>query len=354
VRRASGCQWAQMAADEPSSGDRAKWNVNRCRSGISLRQFWNFVVGCFALSMLVAFAHGDERVIRVGDSKGQYHSLFEAAGELKDLPYKVEWPEFAATAPALEALAAGAIDLRGSAAAPLVFAAATGAPIKAVAALQQEGRESMAILVLPNSPLHSVAQLRGKKIGTNRGSIGHHLVLAALEREGIPLGEVSIQYLLPADAKAALGSAAIDAWSTWEPYVGISEVQDHFRVLVDGTGLPIPDGTLVASNSAIATKRDLLVDFLKRHARAHLWAIAHPEEYAQVFARQTGLSVEVARVIVQHTNYRVVPIDAGVISAHQKVADLYRKSGVIRQAVDVSQAFDSTLFSLSPSASSGR
>ena len=297
------------------------------------------------LCMLFASsAHAAERMIRIGDSKGQYRALLTAAGELNGLSYKIEWAEFPATAPALEALATGAIDLRGSAAAPLIFAVAAGAPIKAVAALQLDGaRESVAILVPADSPLRTTADLRGKRVGTNRGSIGHHLVLAALERAKIPFGEVPIRYLLPADAKAALGGNSIDAWSTWEPYVSIAEVQDHFRVIVDGTGLPISDGSIVASDAAIAGKHELVEDFVGRQARAHLWALQHPEDYAQVFSRQTGLPIEVARVAVKHTAYRVVPIDDAVVRGHQQVADLYLKAGVIRESVDVTTAFDRTL-----------
>jgi sulfonate transport system substrate-binding protein len=85
---------------------------------------------CFTLrtALLVATlcgalgAHAADTVLRIGDSKGVYKALLNASGELKGIPYAVEWAEFPATAPALEALAAGAIDVRGSAAAPLIFA----------------------------------------------------------------------------------------------------------------------------------------------------------------------------------------------------------------------------------------
>jgi sulfonate transport system substrate-binding protein len=290
-------------------------------------------------------AHADGLVLRIGDSKGLYKALLTAAGELKDLSYTVEWAEFPATAPALEALAAGAIDLRGSAAAPLIFAVAAGAPIKAVAGLRLDGRrESVAILVPSNSSIRTVEDLRGKRVGTNKGSVGHHLVLAALQRAKIPFGQVTIQYLLPSDAKAALGGGSVDAWSTWDPYVSIAEVQDHLRPIVDGTDLPMSDGTLVASSAAISAKRGLLSDFIARQARAQDWARAHPEAYAKLYTDQTGLSIEVTRSVVKHMNYRYVPIDDSIIRDHQEVADLYLKAAVIRQRVEVSVVFDRTVF----------
>jgi sulfonate transport system substrate-binding protein len=300
--------------------------------------------------LLSATVHAEDLSLRFGDSKGLYKALLTAAGELRGLPYKVEWAEFPATAPALEALAAGAVDIRGSAAAPLIFAVAAGAQIKAVAALHLDGpRETVAILVLPNSPIQNPADLRGKRIGTNKGSVGHHLVLAALQRDKIPFTDIAIQYLLPADAKAALGGGSVDAWSTWEPYVSIAEVQDHLRVIVDGTGLPISDGSWVASATAIATKRQVLEDFLRRLARSQLWALQHPEEYAQLYSQQTGLAIDVTRVVVKHTKYRNVPIDDAIIREHQDVADLYYKAGVIHQSINVATAFDRTVYKESAS-----
>jgi sulfonate transport system substrate-binding protein len=295
--------------------------------------------------LLLAFGVEADEAVRVGDAKGLSRALLSAAGELEGLDYSLEWAEFPATAPALEALASGAIDLRGAAAAPLVFALAAGAHVKAVAVLHQEGpRASVAILVPPGSAIHSVTDLRGKRIGTNKGSVGHHLVLAALQRSGIPVSTVDIRYLLPADAKAALSAGAVDAWSTWEPYVAIAEVEDRDRAVVDGTGLPIPDSVWVASDIALTQKKAHIIDLVARLGRAQQWAHSHLEDYARLYALQTGLALEVAQRIVVHMDAVFTPIDGRVISEYQSVADLYRDAGVIRQAIDVSTAFDSTVW----------
>jgi sulfonate transport system substrate-binding protein len=297
------------------------------------------------LLIVTGAAPAADNELRIVDSKGLYRALLTAAGELDHLTYQVQWAEFPATAPALEALAAGAIDLRGSAAAPLIFAVAAGAPIKAVAATHLEGpRESLAILVLSGSPIRTVADLRGKRLAANRGSVGHHLILAALSRAHIPFEDVAIQNLLPADARTALQSGAVDAWSTWDPYVSIGEVQDHLRPIVDGTDLPIPDAVMVSSDSSISNKRSQLRDFLQREARAQQWAILHSEAYARLYADQTGLPIEFTRRIAAHMRYQYVPIDADIIRDHQQVADLYLQAGVIRKPVEAGAAFDLTVF----------
>ncbi|WP_324743069.1 hypothetical protein U8326_06435 [Tsuneonella sp. CC-YZS046] len=55
---------------------------------------------------------GDLPVLRVGlPNKAGNRALLEAANELKDLPYRIEWSEFNATPALLEAMRSGAVDL---------------------------------------------------------------------------------------------------------------------------------------------------------------------------------------------------------------------------------------------------
>jgi sulfonate transport system substrate-binding protein len=298
------------------------------------------------VALFAASVPADEITVRYGDSKGVERALLTAAGELNEIPYRVEWVEFPATAPALEALAAGAIDLRGSASAPLIFAVAAGAPIKVISTVHYDSaREAVAILVLPGSPLHTAADLRGARIATNKGSVGHHLVLAVLRKQQIPLAQVSIQYLLPSDAKAALIGGSVDAWSTWDPYTSLSEVQDHLRPVATGAGVLDVDGDIVASLQALTAKRRQVKDFVLRLDRAEQWGRAHQDDYAQLLSQQTGLSFEAARLVARHRLGRYLPIDDAAVREHQEVADLYLQAGVIHQRVDVSGAFDRSVLS---------
>jgi sulfonate transport system substrate-binding protein len=64
-----------------------------------------------ALCSAAAALAEDTVVLRVGDQKGGNRSLLDISGLGKDLPYKIEWSEFPAAAPILEALNAGALDV---------------------------------------------------------------------------------------------------------------------------------------------------------------------------------------------------------------------------------------------------
>src|SRR6202166_4322715 len=172
-----------------------------------------------------------QTTLRVGDQKGNSQAVMESAGVLRDVPYKIEWKEFQAAAPLLEALGAGAIETGLVGDAPFTFAAAANVPVKAIAAVRQS-REGLAILVPDQSAVRSFDDLRGKKIATGRGSIGHQLILAALESRGWQAGDVQIVFLAPSDAKVAYSQGSVDAWASWEPYVSQGEVLFEARRLI--------------------------------------------------------------------------------------------------------------------------
>ena len=205
----------------------------------------------------------------VGDQKGGSRALMEAAGVLADVPYTIEWREFPAAAPLLEALNAGAIDTGIVGDAPMIFAQAAGVPLKAIGAWRSDP-VGTAIVAPAGSPIRTPADLKGKRIATGKGSIGHYLALVALESAGLATSDAEIVFLLPADAKAAFVSGAIDAWSSWDPYTSLVRLVDGATVVADGRGITSGLGFQVASEHAIATKRAALDDFLAGSRRRAL------------------------------------------------------------------------------------
>lgn len=98
--------------------------------------------------------------LRIGDQKGNMRAQLEAADGLRDLPYDIKWAEFPAAAPLAEALNAGAVDAGIIGDAPLLFALASGAQVKAIA-VDKSDAYGTAVLVDPGSALHAAADLKG-------------------------------------------------------------------------------------------------------------------------------------------------------------------------------------------------
>jgi sulfonate transport system substrate-binding protein len=284
-------------------------------------------------------ARAQSAVLRMGDQRGNVRALMEAAGVLDGLPYRLEWSEFAAAAPLAEAMAAGAVDGGNIGDAPFTFAYAGGVPIRAIAA-NRANPQGTAILVPAGSPVGHFADLRGKRIATGKGSIGHSLVLAALQQQGWTPTDVQLVFLLPSDAKAALTSGAVDAWSTWEPYTSQIEVMEGGRQVVSGAGITPGLGFQAATTTAIAGKRDVLSDFVRRLAAARRWEQANLDRYAATWAKLMNFPEAVPQHWFARAGDRIVEIDEGVFHDLQRVIDLYAEAGLLRRRVQAADAFD--------------
>lgn len=284
-------------------------------------------------------------VLKVGSQRGSTKSLLLASHALDGAPYRIEWSEFPAAQHLLEALSAGAVDAGEVGDAPFLFAYAAGSNVHVAHVYRASGADgsAVAIIVPKDSRLKSAADLKGKRVATGRGSIGHYLLLRALEKAGLKPGDVDTVFLDPGQAKAALASGAVDAWSTWGPYTAIAVLQDHARILAPGTGLVNSIGFEAAADGAIAAKHAILLDFMKRLSKAQLWANDHPDQVAQILSKETGLPPDVAQATIKaRGKYTPIVMDPALIRSEQQALDLYRSAGAVSTTRSADQAFDTS------------
>jgi sulfonate transport system substrate-binding protein len=221
-----------------------------------------------------------------------------------------------------------------------VFAYGAGAPLKVVSIVHMEGRFTTAVLVPKDSPVKTLADLKGKRIVTGRGSIGHFLAIKALRSAGLQTSDVKFVYLLPSESRLLLDNGDADAWATWDPYTTIAITQSQARVIASGNELLTNNLYFAATSKAIETKRVQLDDFVARVERAYNWANTHPEQYAAAQAQVTGLPVDVHVAIDKATHMQRVDIDDTIIKGLQETADIYQQEGIVTKKIDVSQGFD--------------
>jgi sulfonate transport system substrate-binding protein len=132
-----------------------------------LRVWWT-VAALVAFAFLASIvAHAEEQLVRIGYQKYGTLVLLKGKGTLESklaaLGYRVTWSEFPAGPPLLEALNAGAIDFGSTGEAPPIFAqAAIGSRLSYIAH-EPPAPLGEAILVPRESPIKTVADLKGKK-----------------------------------------------------------------------------------------------------------------------------------------------------------------------------------------------
>lgn len=293
-----------------------------------------------AAALLSGAAHAAEQVVlRIGDQKGGNRSLLEISGLASDLPYKIEWSEFPAAAPILEALNAGALDVGYTGDLAFLSVYAAGAPIKAIGGTRSDAT-TQAILVRQDSPIKSAADLKGKRLAGTRGGWGQFLIDATLEKSGFKLDDATFAPLGPVDAKVALLAGSIDGWAVWEPYVSYAKLKDNARVIADGDGLTPTITFIVATDTAIATKRAAVQDLVRRLDKARLWSLDHIADYAKSTAELTKLPEDVLLAAYQAQRTSPIAIDDSVVKQVQDASERATRYGILTKHLDVTKATD--------------
>src|SRR5580698_5294950 len=181
-----------------------------------------------------------DSVLRIGYQKYGTLVLLKARGSLEKrlapLHVEVQWTEFPAGPQLLEGLNVGSIDFGTVGEAPPIFAEAAGADLIYVGN-EPAASAAEAILVPKDSPIKTVAELKGKKVALNKGSNVHFLLVKLLQRAGVNYKEIDTIFLTPADARAAFERGSVDAWVIWEPFLAAAQRQTGARILADGNGV---------------------------------------------------------------------------------------------------------------------
>jgi len=288
-----------------------------------------------------AFAQRPAKTLRIGYQKYGTLVLLKARGTLEKRVASegvtVKWLEFPAGPQLLEGLNAGAIDFGTVGETPPIFAQAAGVDFVYVAN-EPPAPTSEAIVVPRNSPIKTVADLRGKKVALNRGSNVHYLLVRALRHAGLDYADIQPAYLAPADARAAFTQGSVNAWVIWDPYFAAIQRQADARVLVDGTGLVDNTQFYLAARKFAATEPKLVHAVLEELAKADAWAKAHPAEVARELAPLVGLDASTVELAARRAAYGATPVTAQVLDSQQTIADTFGELKLIPKRIAVHDA----------------
>jgi sulfonate transport system substrate-binding protein len=306
------------------------------------REFLTLSVGAAAVAALSSGAMGEAgpKEIRIGTQKGgffpavrQRHTLEDA---FKPLGIEIKWIDFQFGPPLLEAINVGSVDFGYVGDSPPIFAQAAGAAIRYVAAVKSDGT-TQAIVVPQDSPIKTLADLKGKRVAFGKGSSAHNLLVAALEKAGLTWSDITPAPLAPADATAAFVKGSVDAWSIWDPYLALAELKENARVIVFDKDVHQANAFYIAGSDFVAKYPALVARLNQVFASEGVWADQHHEEVAKAQAEATGVDLEAIRRFVDRSNYRIVPLDDDVIKSQQAVADRFARLGIIPKPVKISE-----------------
>lgn len=256
---------------------------------------------------------------------------------LADKGVTVRWVEFTAGPPLVEALNVGAIDVGWTGDAPPIFGQAAGANIVYAAALPSNG-DGEAIFVKPASPIQSLADLKGKRIGVGKGTSAHNLLVAALEKTGIAFDQVTPVYLSPADAAAAFASDQIDAWAVWDPFFAIAETRYQPRVLARSSDVLKVNTYFLANKDFAKAHPDFVSTTIAALGDAAKWADQNRDKVAEALHEVTGVPLDAQTIAANRSRFGIFPITDEIVAGQQATADRFFKLGLIPKAVRISDA----------------
>jgi sulfonate transport system substrate-binding protein len=288
--------------------------------------------------------------LRIGFQKYGTLTLLKAKGDLEKrlapLGITVKWNEFPAGPQLLEGLNVGSIDFGTVGEAPPIFAQAAGADLLYVAN-QPPAPAAEALVVPKDSPIKSVADLKGKKIALNKGSNVHFLLVKALERAGLKYSDVQTIFLPPADARAAFERGAVDAWVIWDPFLAAAERQIGARVLVDGTRLVANHQFYLAARGYAEKNPQVVQIIIDELTKLDRWADGNHKEVAALLAPQIGLDLAITELAAGRFAYGIQPITPAIAAEQQKIADVFFELKLIPKAIRIADALPKAVRSAS-------
>lgn len=283
----------------------------------------------------------EAQTINVGFQKYGTLPILKARGTLeqalKAQNISVKWVEFPAGPQMLEGLNVGSIIFGETGDAPPIFAQAANDNLVYVAH-QPESSKAEALIVPKDSPIQTVADLKGKRVALNKGSNVHYLLLKVLEANGLTLKDIEVSYLTPSDARAAFEKGAVDAWVIWDPFYAAAEHQIGARKLQDGEGLATNYQFYMSDRKFAVENPEVIDTIIKEVSATSEWVKENREEAAKILEKPTGLSLDILNTSISRIGLGVQQISPETIAKQQLIADAFYQEKLIPKQIKIDDA----------------
>ena len=205
-------------------------------------------------------------------------------GYFKQEGLEVEWRRFALGKEGRDAMIAGAIDLNATAPTPFLIGLDKGVPYVAIG-VNSLFCGSNQLVVLKQSDINTVAQLKGKRIGLPKGTITEFIFLSKIApAHGLKPTDIQIANIPDAkDRVPSMVAKAVDMAALGDPFVAIAENEGVVRVLEDFCKYDVMPFMLTATTKIVRENPAAVVAYLRGWLRAVKLLKEEPEKAAQVY-----------------------------------------------------------------------
>ncbi|WLQ39328.1 ABC transporter substrate-binding protein [Streptomyces laculatispora] len=236
-----------------------------------------------------------------------------------------------------ELLTRGVIDFGGTGSTPPITAQAAGHDI-VYTAVSAPRPEHGALLVPEDSPVRTVADLKGSTVHLAIGSWQTHLIAKALDDAGLSYAD-DITAVRSNDASEQLvRTGEIAAWVAQGDRLAAARRTGGLRTLIR-TGDVISDRSVFFTRRDLAESRPEAIEALTRAlSRADEWAAAHPRQAAEIASADLGGSADDWETALASLPWTIEPVTDAFIAEQQEAADIFHRTGFIERPVTVGDA----------------
>jgi sulfonate transport system substrate-binding protein len=251
----------------------------------------------------------------------------------------VKWVLSAGSNRALEYLNGNSIDIGSSAGLAALLAKANGNPITAPYIFSRP--EWTALVVKKDSPIRTLADLKGKKVAATKGTDPYLFLLRSLASVGLKRGDIEHIGLQHADGRAALEQGKVDAWAGLDPHMAASELEGGSRLLYRNVGFNTY-GFLNVREDFLAANPQAVAKVIKSYERARLWLLANPTEGAKILSEEAKVSLPVALLQIKLRSDFTHPQPSNEhIQALTLAAPILRDEGLVKPDTDIKRVIAS-------------
>jgi len=277
--------------------------------------------------------------------------IFEKAG------LKPNYIKFAAGAPMMAAAQSGSIDVATPGLVPFLAGVGAGIPWVAIG-IDTEGPKGEGFIARDGSGIHTLADLKGKKIGYFRASTAHYGLFVALQQNHIQPDQVTLLSLAPVQQVAAMRAGQIDAAEVWEPWMHTMVADANGKLIATEADLKVNTaaGLYAVRRDWLSSHREAAKRFLQAIVMAEAAVEKDPQPVIDQFATDTGItpawSADVFKEVPPSDPGRWTMPDNGRLSmangaSLQKtlnsLAIFLHDQKLVQQPIDVSNVIDASV-----------
>jgi sulfonate transport system substrate-binding protein len=171
----------------------------------------------------------------------------------------------------------------------------------------------------------------------SRGSNVQYFLILALEAARLTYADIRVVYATPDRAQALFSSGQVDAWATWEPFLGKVRRETGARVVRSARGLTANTSYYVGARSFVAEQPRLVNIFLDELRDIGRWVELERESAAALLASAQDLPLTAAGPSLAGVRAPEL-FDAAHVSAQQSIADTFHRLGLVEVQIDVTRA----------------